>query len=110
VDDDSRIRVVLAKIRGQTYASITYAGDLDGERQYLLMRYEFRGPDRFVVFWPSEALHTAIERQEIPGRIVEDHHLPYLRLEADADRLRKFVSKHGKRMFGKPGPVFDRIP
>jgi hypothetical protein len=110
VENDARFRVVLAKIRGQTYASLTFADDMNGERQYMLLRYEFRGPDQFVIYWASEALHTAIARKVIPGTLIEDRHLPYLKLAADADQLRTFMAKQGTQMLGETGPVFDRIP
>ncbi len=107
--EKERMRLITARVGKHWYLSVSDAGESESGG-YLLVRYEFRGPKRVVLFAANpELLLAAIARKQVAGEKVPDRHMESIKLTSDAAALRAFIAGHGAEVFEQPLPVIDRV-
>lgn len=103
----TRYEIVLAQFGAQRFMSIREPKLSPG---YLLARYVFEGRNRFCLHnVPSEALAKDLEEKKLSAEIVDDRHMPHVKLAASQDQLRRYFATDGARAFHEmPLMAFER--
>jgi hypothetical protein len=93
----TRYEIVLAQLGERRFMSIR---DPKLSPNWLIAGYVFEGKDRWCLHpVPAESLAADLESKALPGEVVPDRHMPYVKLSATSEQLRKYFGEHGARAF-----------